>query len=60
VRRSKISTFQTYIRENKTVYADAPEYGMPVVIKRVSGKTYKDVQKELEDLTTEVLGKVGP
>ncbi len=60
VRRSGNSTFQTYIRENKTVYADAPEYGMPVVIKRVSGKTYKDVQKELEDLTTEVLAKVGP
>ncbi|MGN6116918.1 MAG: ParA family protein [Nitrobacter sp.] len=60
VKRSKIATLKTYIRENKTVYADAPEYGMPVVIKRVSGKTYKDVQKELEDLTTEVLGKIGP
>jgi chromosome partitioning protein len=59
VRRSKIATLQTYIRENKTVYADAPEYGMPVVVKRVSGKTYKDVQKELEDLTSEVLGMVG-
>lgn len=60
VKRSGIATFDTHIRENKTVYADAPEYGMPVVIKRVSGKTYKDVQKELEDLTTEVLRKVGP
>ncbi len=60
VKRSKIATLRTYIRENKTVYADAPEYGLPVVIKRVSGKTYKDVQKELEDLTTEVLGIVGP
>lgn len=58
VKRSKIPTLQTYIRENKTVYADAPEYGLPVVIKRVSGQTYKDVQKELEDLTVEVLGKV--
>lgn len=58
VNLSKIPTLRTYIRENKTVYADAPEYGLPVVIKRVSGQTYKDVQKELEDLTTEVLGKV--
>ncbi len=58
VKRSKIATLETYIRENKTVYADAPEYGLPVVVKRVSGQTYKDVQKELEDLTTEVLGKV--
>jgi chromosome partitioning protein len=60
VKMSKIPTLQTYIRENKTVYADAPEYGLPVVIKRVSGQTYTDVQKELEALTTEVLGKVPP
>lgn len=55
---SKIPTLQTHIRENKTVYADAPEHGLPVVLKRVSGQTYKDVQKELEDLTTEIIGKV--
>ena len=46
------------IRENKTSYGDAPEYGVPVVLKRVSGKTYVDVQAELETLTTEVLKKV--
>ena len=46
------------IRENKTSYGDAPEYGVPVVLKRVSGKTYVDVQSELEALTTEVLKKV--
>lgn len=46
------------IRENKTSYGDAPEYGVPVVLKRVTGKTYEDVQSELEELTTEVLDKV--
>jgi chromosome partitioning protein len=58
VRRLDIPTFTSMIRENKTIYADAPEYGVPVVIQRVSGKTYEDVQEELELLTTEFNGKV--
>jgi chromosome partitioning protein len=60
VTRLKIPALQTYIRENKTIYADAPEYGVPVVLKRVSGQTYENVQEELEKLTTEILGKVAP
>lgn len=59
VKRLKVPVLATYIRENKTIYADAPEYGVPVVLKRVSGQTYQDVQEELEELTTEVLAKVG-
>ncbi|MCK9297216.1 MAG: ParA family protein [Desulfobulbaceae bacterium] len=58
VKRLGVTTMNTFIRENKTIYADAPEYGVPVVLQRVSGKTYEDVQSELEELTTEVLGKV--
>lgn len=48
----------TFIRENKTSYGDAPEYGVPVVLKQVSGKTYLDLRSELEELTTEILEKV--
>jgi chromosome partitioning protein len=59
VKRLKVPVLTSYIRENKTIYADAPEYGVPVVLKDVSGQTYEDVQKELEELTTEVLAKVG-
>lgn len=58
VRRLGVHILKTLIRENKTIYADAPEYGVPVVLRRVSGQTYKDVQSELENLTTEVLGKI--
>jgi chromosome partitioning protein len=58
VRRSGVPILNSYIRENKTVYADAPELGLPVSIRRVSGQTYRDVQQELVDLTTEVLRKV--
>ena len=59
VKRLEVPVLATYIRENKTIYADAPEYGVPVVLKDVSGQTYEDVQKELEELTTEVLAQVG-
>ncbi|MCL4510635.1 MAG: AAA family ATPase [Bacteroidetes bacterium] len=56
--RGQVATLDTYIRENKTIYADAPEYGVPVVLKRVSGRTYEDVQDELEELTTELMDKL--
>lgn len=58
VNRLRIPVLDTFVRENKTIYADAPEYGVPVVLKRVSGSTYESVQQELEALTTEVLGRV--
>lgn len=60
VRRLNMPILGTMIRENKTIYADAPEYGVPVVLRRVSGQTYKDVQSELENLTTEILNMVTP
>jgi chromosome partitioning protein len=55
---SGVPTWSTQIRENKTIYADAPEYGIPVVLKEVSGKTYESVQEELQGLTDEFLRKV--
>jgi chromosome partitioning protein len=60
VRRLGVPIMETMVRENKTIYADAPEYGVPVVLRRVSGQTYESVQSELENLTTEVLRKVAP
>lgn len=60
LKRNKIDIFDTKIRENKTIYADAPEYGIPVVCQSVSvGGTYGQVVSELKDLTTEFMGKVG-
>lgn len=58
VKQLGVPCFDNLIRENKTSYGDAPEYGVPVVLKRAYGKTYVGVRKELEDLTTEVIGKV--
>jgi len=59
IEQVEVPCFNTFIRENKTIYSSAPEYGVPVVLKRVSGQTYENVQEELESLTTELLEKLG-
>lgn len=59
VTRTGLPIFDTFVRENKTVYANAPEYGVPVVLGAVSGETYHNIREELEELTDEIIGKVG-
>jgi chromosome partitioning protein len=49
----EIPAFETVVRENKTIYSDAPALGVPVVLQRVSGDTYRDIQTELKELTEE-------
>ena len=51
----KLPTFKTYIRENNTIFAQATHYGLPVVVRKVSGSTYLTIQKELEQLTDEFM-----
>jgi len=58
VKKLGLHTLKATIRKNDTIYADAPEYGVPVVLQRVSGITYQAVQEELEALTTEVLSLI--
>lgn len=60
LKRNGINMFTSMIRENKTLYAYAPEYGIPVVCQNVSsGSTYEQVVLELKKLTDEFIGKVG-
>lgn len=60
LKRNGIGIFNSMIRENKTVYATAPEYGIPVVCQNFSsGTTYDEVVTELENLTSEFVAKVG-
>jgi len=54
-----ISVFDEYIRENKTIFSDAPQYGVPVVLNNYSADTYADVVSELEDFVTEFINKSG-
>lgn len=55
VKSLNIHTFSSFIRKNDTIYADAPEYGVPVVLRQVSNATHGAVQNELEKLTDEFL-----
>jgi chromosome partitioning protein len=59
LQRNNIPLFKQMIRENKTIYADAPANAEPVVLKKGSYGTYAFVVKELEDLTTEFTQKAG-
>jgi len=43
-----LPVFEQKLRENKTMYADAPQYGVPVVLNDYSNSTHKDVARELE------------
>ena len=53
--------FDQWIRENKTLFADAPEYGVPVALgNRRSGPTYKTVVQEIEDFVTEFESSLWP
>ena len=48
-----VPVFDTYIRENKTIFSDAPEYGVPVVLKYYSNPTHRSVVREIESLADE-------
>lgn len=51
--------FRSMLRENKTIYANASEEGIPAILKKVNGITYKGVKKELEELVDEFIERVG-
>lgn len=57
VRRSGTIVFDSHMRENKTIFASAPEYGVPVVLKSNVAGTYLDVRTELEEIVNELCSK---
>jgi len=57
-RISGIQVLDVKLRENKTIYADAPQVGIPVVLEDVKGETYVNVRTELEKLVEELKGYV--
>ena len=58
-KRLGVPVLEAWIRENKTIFADAPQYGVPVVLNRYGTGTYKDVVSELEGFVTEFASKTG-
>lgn len=57
-RKLDVPVFDEYIRENKTMFADAPQYGVPVVLNAYSAGTHNDVVEEIEGFVTEFAEKV--
>ena len=43
-----VPVFDSYIRENKTAFGEAPETLLPVVVSHYTGSTYRNIVAELE------------
>lgn len=52
-RQLEVPIFKTHMRENKTIFADAPQYGVPVILNGYSTGTHQDIVTELEVLIDE-------
>lgn len=52
-KRLGVKAFDTYFRENKTIFADAPQNLRPVVLNHYSAGTHSDVVTEIESFVTE-------
>ena len=48
-----VPVFDSYIRENKTAFGEAPETLLPVVVSHYTGSTYTNIVAELEATTRE-------
>lgn len=54
-----VPVFDAQFRENKTLFADAPQDGVPVVLTRQSPGTYATIVEEIEEFVTEFETKLG-
>ena len=54
-----VPVFDSWIRENKSIFANAPEYGIPVVLNSYDQPTHYSLVEELEILADEFCRKVG-
>jgi chromosome partitioning protein len=52
-RRLGVQTFDSYFRENKTIFSDAPQNLRPVVLNHYSSGTHSDVVTEIEEFVSE-------
>ncbi|AVS97300.1 ParA family protein [Paracidovorax avenae] len=52
-KRLDVPTFENYFRENKTIFASAPQDLVPVVLNRFTNGTYSAVVEEIENFVEE-------
>jgi len=58
-KRLDVPVLNTNFRENKTIFADAPQNGMPVVLFEYSNNTHSEVVKEIESFVDEFIAVSG-
>lgn len=58
-KRLGLPTFDANFRENKTIFADAPQNGMPVVLNSYSNHTHSGIVTEIEQFVDEFATKAG-
>ena len=58
-RKLGVPVLTAWMRENKSVFGDAPQDGVPVVLNSYSPGTYKDVVDELKSIAAEFAAKIG-
>jgi chromosome partitioning protein len=56
---SKLPVFESYIKRNDTLFADAPQYGVPVVLHGYSNMSHQSVVDGLEAVATEFSSNLG-
>ena len=52
-KKLQMPVFDTYVKENKTVFAEAPQYGLPAVLSSPSTPTHKQVVEGISQFVTE-------
>ena len=58
-KESGLVVFDKYVKRNDTLFANAPEYGVPVVMSKYSNISHQSVVDSLEGLTKEFCDKLG-
>jgi chromosome partitioning protein len=54
----KIPVFIPFLRENKSLFSDAPTYGVPVVLVDENSQTHRDIIKEIENIVNKLEQKL--
>lgn len=59
VSRAGYTVFDNFIRNNNTLFANSPEYGVPVALNTNVEGIYLDIRQEIESVVDELISKTG-
>ena len=58
LRKKKYPVFEIMLRENRTFYSSSSSNPLPAVLRRSVGPAQQKVVNEIEDLATDILGRI--